>query len=158
VILPVVATPLAGPVLDRVVLAVDEDADLAWAVELVVGGERLLPDAESLRARALVERLGASGEDHEFDYAASTPLPYHWHPYRLEANGSGRVFVQGLVADLAKGHRSGQPPPLRDGPRSTLIGGAPGQRYGRGHRLSPAAFPNQGLALERRFVLGRTTN
>ena len=31
-------TPLAGPVLDEVVIGIDEDANLVWAVEQVVAG------------------------------------------------------------------------------------------------------------------------
>ena len=159
VVWPTVATPVAGPVLDRVVLAVDEDTDLAWAVELVVEGERLLPDAENLRARAQVEALGASGPSHGYDYAPSTPLPYHWHPYRIEATSEGRMYVQGLVPNITDPARlEGGSPPLREGPASTLIGGAPGKRFGVGHRLRPTALPNHGLALERRFMLGRTTD
>ena len=41
---------------------------------------------------------------------------------------------------------------------STLIGSTPGKPFGAGHRLRPTALPNQGLALERRFVRGRTTD
>jgi hypothetical protein len=159
VVWPAVATPVAGPVLDRVVLAVDEYTDLAWAVELVVEGERLLPDAANLRARTQVEALGASGPSHGYEYAPSTPLPHHWHPYQIEASSRGRIYVQGLVPDLTHGVRlEGRSPPLRDSPASTLIGGTPGKPFGAGHRLRPTALPNQGLALERRFVLGRTTN
>jgi hypothetical protein len=94
-----------GPVLDRVVLAVDEDTDLAWAVELVVEGERLLPDAANLRARTQVEALGASGPSHGYEYAPSIPLPHHWHPYQIEASSQGRIYVQGLVPDLTHGVR-----------------------------------------------------
>ncbi|MBA3372743.1 MAG: hypothetical protein H0T98_04380 [Euzebyaceae bacterium] len=159
VVWPTVATPVVGPVLDRVVLAVDEDTDLAWAVELVVDGHRLLPDADSLRARGQVQALGSSGPAHGYDYLPSTTLPPHWHPYRIEAADGGRVYTQGLVADLGHPARlAGEPPPPRAGPASTLIGGAPGAPLGRGHTLRPTALPNQGLALERRFVLGRTTD
>jgi hypothetical protein len=159
VVWPAVATAVAGPALDRVQLAVDEDSDLAWAVELLVDGERLLPDAESLRARAQVEALGASGPGHGYDYLPSTTLPPHWHPYRIENRPAGRIYVQGLVQDLNDPERlKGQQPRLRPGPRSTLIGGAPRSEFGQGHLLRPTALPNQGLALERRYVLGRTTD
>ena len=158
VVWPAVATPVAGPALDHVQFAVDEDTDLMWAVELVVEGERLLPDAESIRARAQVEALGASGPGHGYDYLPSTTLPPHWHPYRLEGRDGRRAYVQGLVQDLDDPARlAGQAPRLRNGPRSTLIGGAPGVPFGNGHELRPTALPNQGLALERRYVLGRTT-
>ncbi len=159
VVWPTVVTPVFGPVLDQVLLSVDEDTDLAWAVELLARGERLLPDAQSLKARAQVERLGASGPGHSFDYLPSSTLPPHWHPYRVENRPTERIYVQGLVQDLNDPARlAGQPPHLRDGPTSTLIGGAPGSRFGTGHELRPVALPNQGLALERRYVLGRDTN
>jgi len=159
IVWPAAVTPIAGPVLDRVVLAVDEDTDLAWAVELTVDGKPVLPDAENLRARAQVEGLGASGASHGFDYAPSSPLPQHWHPYRLEETDAGRTYVQGLVPDLNDPARlAGQAAPLRPGPVSTLIGGAHGEPFGVGHRLRPTALSNQGLALERRFMLARTTD
>lgn len=159
VVWPAVATPVAGPVLDQVQFAVDEDTDLMWAVELVVEGQRLLPDAESIRARAQVEALGASGPGHGYDYLPSTVLPTHWYPYRIEARDGSRFYVQGLVQDLNDPARlAGEPPQLRNGPLSTLIGGAPELPFGHGHVLRPTAMPNQGLALERRYVLGRTTD
>jgi hypothetical protein len=34
-------TPLAGPVLDQVVIGIDEDADLIWAVEQIIAGQTL---------------------------------------------------------------------------------------------------------------------
>lgn len=159
VVWPAVATPMAGAVLDHVQFAVDEDTDLMWAVELVVEGDRLLPDAASLRARAQVEALGASGPGHGYDYLPSTTLPPHWHPYRIEARDTSRLYVQGLVQNLDPSARlAGEDAPLRDGPLSTLLGGEPGVQFGHGHVLRPTALPNQGLALERRYVLGRTTD
>ena len=35
-------TPLAGPILDQVVIGIDEDANLVWAVEQIVAGQTLL--------------------------------------------------------------------------------------------------------------------
>jgi hypothetical protein len=143
VVWPTAATPLAGPVLDDVVLGVDEDANLIWAVELRADGTALAPDAES--AAAVQETTPTGTRD--FEYLPSTTLPRHWHPYRIE--GDPRRFRQGLVADL-----TGPQPVPRPGPRSSLLLGGPAT----GHELRPAAVPNQGLRLERRFVLARATD
>ena len=76
-------------------------------------------------------------------------LPEHWHPYRIEARTAPqrRVFVQGLVADLSK-----TPVAPRAGAQSELIGA------GSGHELAASAVPNQGLRLDRRFMLARGTD
>ena len=143
VVWPTAATPLAGPVLDDVVLGVDEDANLLWAVELRADGTALAPDAESAAA---VQETTPTGS-RAFEYLPSTTLPPHWHPYRID--GNPRRFRQGLVADL-----TGPAPDPRAGPRSSLLLGGPAT----GHELRPAAVPNQGLRLERRFVLARATD
>jgi hypothetical protein len=143
VVWPTAATPLSGPALDDVVLGVDEDANLLWAVELRADGEALAPDAEA--AAAVQETTPRPGR--AFDYLPSTTLPSHWHPYRIE--GDPRRFRQGLVADL-----TGPAPAPRAGPRSSLLRGGPAG----GHELAPSAVPNQGLRLERRFVLARATD
>jgi hypothetical protein len=44
------------------------------------------------------------------------------------------------------------PPDPRDGPRSELIGA------GEGHQIEATAVPNQGLRLQRGYVLARTTS
>jgi hypothetical protein len=149
VVWPAAVAPLSGPVLDEILLGVDEDANLLWAVELRADGVVLSPDAESLAGRIETTTTGTRN----FLYLPSSTLPPHWHPYRIESPAGGRIFVQGLVADLTK-----DPPEARDGPRSRMIGGAPGQRYGLGHQLSPHAVPNDGLKLERRAMLARRTD
>lgn len=144
VVWPVAATPLSGPPLDEVVVGVDEDANLAWAVELRAEGTALAPDAES--AAALQETTPPGTRS--FAYRPSTTLPPHWHPYRIE--GDPRRYRQGLVADL-----TGPEEPIpRDGPRSSLLSGGPDT----GHELAPAAVPSDGLRLERRYVLARATD
>jgi hypothetical protein len=143
VVWPTAATPLTGPAIDDVVLGVDEDANLLWAVELRAEGEALALDAE---AAAAVQETTPDGS-RQFEYLPSTTLPPHWHPYRIE--GAPRRFRQGLVADLTK-----TPPEPRGGPRSSLLRGGPDT----GHELAPVAVPNQGLRLERRFVLARASD
>jgi hypothetical protein len=155
-------------VLDEILIGVDEDANLAWAVELRADGRELLRDAETASAVAETTRTGTR----DFRYLPSTTLPNGWHPYQRvrlgdpdangglvtsEANpgaGDGRsgVFRQGALADLA-----GQYPRLRPGPVSRLIGGPSGSGLGRGHQLVADAIPSNGVALRRRAMLARDT-
>lgn len=71
VIWPTAATPLTGPVLDDVVLGVDEDADLMWAVELRADGVDLASDALASEALADGRRTGSR----KFTWIPTTALP-----------------------------------------------------------------------------------
>jgi len=144
VVWPTTISTLRGPLLDDIALGVDEDANLLWAVELRAEGLNLAPDAASLAARVETTPTGSR----QFRYLPSTTLPPHWHPYRIEARGGPpqRLFVQGLVADLRV-----EPPQIRAGPTSQLLGA------GAGHELAAHAVPNSGLRLERRWALARRT-
>jgi hypothetical protein len=146
VLWPTAVTPIHGPVLDEALLGVDEDANLLWAVELRADGAHLATGPDVLEALAEVTPTGTR----RFDYLPSTTLPPHWHPYRIESRSQLRWFVQGLVADLTV-----RPPATRPGPRSPLLSGTPDGTPG--HLLTPAAVPNAGVGLERRFVLARDT-
>jgi hypothetical protein len=145
VVWPTAATPLSGPVLDDIILGVDEDANVLWAVELRADGLDLALSVDSSAALEETRRTGTR----EFTWLASTTLPEHWHPYRIESRAAParRVFVQGLVADLSQ-----SPPVTRPGPRSELLGA------GHGQVLAASAVPNQGLRLERRHMLARGTD
>jgi len=145
IVWPTAATPLTGPAVDDVLLGVDEDANVMWAVELRADGVDLALSADSTKALEETRRTGSR----DFTWEPSTTLPDHWHPYRIESRPepSRRVFVQGAVADLSQ-----RPPVPRSGPRSELIGA------GAGHELDASAVPNQGLRLERRWSLARGTD
>jgi len=145
VVWPTATTPLTGPALDDVVLGVDEDANVLWAVELRADGVDLALSADSAKALAETRRT----RTRDFTWLPSTTLPEHWHPYRIETRPAParRVFVQGLVADLSQ-----SPPVTRAPARSELIGA------GAGHEVDASAVPNQGLRLERRHVLARGTD
>lgn len=155
VVWPVAVAPLAGPPLDDVLVGVDEDANLAWAVELQAAGRRLLPDAGTEVAVGETTRTGTRA----FTYQPSTTLPHHWHPYQRmrdgDADPSGTVATnpvagpvgdgrsggwrQAVMADLtapdlaeavadpARWHEV-----LRPGPVSSLIGGPSGEGVGAG--------------------------
>lgn len=145
VVWPAATTTLSGPALDDVLLGVDEDANVLWAVELRAHGLDLAFSADASAALLETRRTGTR----QFTYEPSTTLPAHWHPYRIETRPAParRVFVQGLVADLSQ-----SPPVPRAGAVSELIGA------GAGHELAASAVPNAGLRLERRFCLARGTD
>ena len=169
---PVTVAPNRGPLLDDVLIGVDEDANLAWAVELWADGRQLLTDADTDAAIAETSRTGSR----DFRYLPSTTLPDHWHPYqRIRAGdpsvgpapvdgagdtagdtaGDGRSgsWRQAVLADL-----TGPVPRPRPGPVSRLIGGPSGPGLGRGHELDPTAIPSNGVRLQRRAMLARDTN
>lgn len=164
---PVAVAPQAGVLLDDVVIGVDEDANLAWAVELRAEGRELLHDTSAEAAIAETTRTGSR----DFRYLPSTTLPDHWHPYqRVRAGddpaldsglngaagaGDGRsgIWRQAVLADL-----TGPYPKPRPGPVSRLIGGPSGAGLGRGHELAADAIPSSGVRLRRRAMLARDTN
>jgi hypothetical protein len=166
---PVAVAPHAGPVLDEVLLGVDEDANLAWAVELRADGLALLESADTDVAVTETTRTGTR----DFRYLPSTTLPNRWHPYdrvRLDeprpggdlttaANtpgaGDGRSggWRQGVLADL-----TGPYPRPRPGPVSRLIGGPSGPGLGRGHAVDSDAIASNGVMLRRRAMLARDTS
>ncbi len=149
VIWPVAIAPQSGPVLDEVLIGVDEDANLAWAVELRADGRQLLADAGTAEAIQEVTRTGTRA----FRYLPSTTLPPQWHPYRrMHPSRMFGDWQQGIVSDL-----TGPWPRPRPGPASRLIGGPSGPGAGRGHQMSPTAIPSSGVALRRRPKLARDT-
>jgi hypothetical protein len=144
VVWPIAVAPQAGPLLDDIVLGVDEDANLAWALELRADQRALLEDTETTDAVAETSRTGTR----DFRYQPMTTLPEHWHPYVR-----GREWRQAVLADL-----SGPLPRPRPGPVSRLIGGPSGPGVGRGHALSSTAVPSSGVRLRRRAMLARDTD
>jgi hypothetical protein len=82
-----------------------------------------------------------------------TPIPPYWHPYVIpqDQGNTPRRFVQGRAADL-----SGRTPKLLPAAISDLLAdpNAPG---GPVHQLEPAAIPQDGLRVQRRALLARST-
>ena len=77
--------PHTGPVLDEILIGVDEDANLAWAVELRADGMQLLRDAETAAAIAETTRT----RTRNFRYLPSTTLPkIEYLPSRFGAGAS----------------------------------------------------------------------
>ena len=141
--------PLTGPVVDDVLIGMDEDANLIWAVEQVVAGRTLATPEPALPSNATGAPLAPRG----FSYQAMTPVPRYWHPYVLDDTpGVRRRFVQGRAADL-----SGPEPLLLPEPVSDLLMDPKAPAAGPVHQLAPAAIPAEGMRIQRRAMLARST-
>jgi hypothetical protein len=151
---PTVPTPLTGPAVDEVVLGVDEDANLLFAVELRAGGRELAapPPEEGLPAPPPAGQLHA-GARSTYGYRPSTPMPPYWHPYEIHEIDSRRRYVQARLANLDV-----RPPELMPAPVSPLLEDPAAPAAGPVHQIEPATVPTAGLRLDRRFVLGRGTD
>ena len=145
VVWPTASTPLSGPALDDVILGVDEDANVMWAVELRA-------DGSGSRAVGGCRRRSAGNPAHE---DAAVHLRAVDNPARALAPVPHRDPPRPRPAGIRPGaRRRSQPGPTRprDGPQSELIGA------GAGHELAASAVPNQGMRLERRYTLARGTD
>lgn len=143
-------TPLTGPIIDDVVIGMDEDANLVWAVEQIVAGRTLatpVPTAEPA--------VGQSDPTlaPTYSYLPMTPIPRYWHPYVIDAEHDPRRFVQGRAADL-----SGPTPTLMPAPISDLLADPKAPPGGPVHQLEPSAIPSDGLRIRRRAMLARSTS
>jgi hypothetical protein len=154
VLWPTVALPLTGVVEDEVLLGVDEDANLLWAVERRVGGRELAPPLAEPPTDVPAGSVQGDAPA-RYIYRPSTTLPPFWHPYPIAAvdvNGRRR-FVQGRLADL-----STRPPVPMPAPVSPLLYDPHAAADGPVHQIEPATIPANGIRLERRWVLGRRTD
>lgn len=151
---PTVTTPLSGSILEDVVLGMDEDSNLLWAVEQRVEGRDLptpprpdavLPNGDH-RPLADVERKS-------YAYHPSTPMFPYWHPYQITEVNGRRRFVQGRLADLAA-----DPPVLMPEPRAHVLYDPSATATDPVHQIEPATIPSDGIRLERRYMLARGTD
>ncbi len=144
------ATPLAGPVLDEVVIGIDEDANLVWAVEQRLRGRAVPSDPDPTpEPPARIDADGRPG----FAYRPMTRIPPHWHPYVIETVNGRRRFVQGRAADL-----SGATAELMPEAESDLLVDPGSGGHHPTHQLEPAAVPAEGVRVERRAILARATD
>ncbi len=142
-------TPLPGDVVEQVLLGVDEDADVLWAVEEIRAGEDVAPPEAGLAPVTLGD---GDLRTPDVRYQVAAPSPGPWHPYPLVEVGEGttrRRYRQGrlTVAD-ADGAPLLQPPP-DEGVRFLRRTGT------RLHEIDPPSVPAGGLRLERRWMLAR---
>lgn len=113
-LLPTLAAPLDGAVLEDVRFARDEMANMAWAIERTVEGADGLPldrhgDTAASGGLPVVPpaRAGSDGEPPR--YRLQTDVPAYWYPLVPAADGSGklslltlrRVAADGSVDDAA---------------------------------------------------------
>jgi hypothetical protein len=144
------ATPLAGPVRDEVVVGIDEDANLVWAVERRVHGTLVASDPDP--GPGPPAHLDATARQ-SFAYRAMTRVPPHWCPYVIQEVDGRRRFVQGRAADLSGPTAVLMPPPASD-----LLYDPSANGTHPVHQIDPAAIPQDGLCLERRAMLARATD
>ncbi|MEO0485143.1 MAG: hypothetical protein AAF092_04445 [Pseudomonadota bacterium] len=154
---PRAVSPMRGEVIEDVLLAVDEDANRLWAVEMMVGmrsTDARREDPESKAAR----RAAAKGEgmttlkgQQSYLFRPSSHLPLHWHPYEPVEIGGKRMYVQGRLADLSRSGADGLLPEATAG----LLQDPAAPQKGPVHTIDPVAVPRTGLKLERRWMSAR---
>jgi len=153
---PTIPNPLTGTTaLDEVLLGVDEDANVLWAIERRVDGIELIEPEEPVApppADAPPGQVIVSGT-RRYRYLPATTVPRLWHPYLSSDAGNVRRFVQGRLADL-----NVRPVVSRSGPTSRLLHDPAAGPADPAHTIMPGAVPRTGLRLERRYVLGRRTD
>jgi hypothetical protein len=161
VLWPVASTPLSGAALEEVAFGVDEDANLAWAVEERAEGHAIAPLVIEPPHGPAIESnpaLQVAARD-AYLYRPSSFVPYGWHPYVIDEENPERRFVQGRMADYtsADPNNLGR---LAPEPIARLLGAddAACQPVSPPHQVNPAAVPVTGLRLERRYMLARRSD
>jgi hypothetical protein len=153
---PTIPNPLTGTsALDEVLLGMDEDANVLWAIERRVDGIELVEPDEPVApapAEAPAGQVVVTGT-RRYRYVPATTVPRLWHPYMSSDAGNVRRFVQGRLADLDV-----RPVVPRPGPTSRLLRDPAAGPADPDHQISPSAVPRVGLRLDRRHVLGRRTD
>jgi hypothetical protein len=169
---PTVANPLtAATALDDVVLGIDEDANVLWAIEQRVDGVELVepdePEPDQPEPDQPEPDQPEPGEPEpepvtppegqvvvtgrrRYRYVPATAVPHRWHPYLGSDAGNVRRFVQARLADL-----SARPIVPRPGPTSRLLRNAAAGPTDPAHELAPGAVPRAGARIDRRYALGR---
>jgi hypothetical protein len=153
---PTIPNPLtATSALDEVLLGMDEDANLLWAIERRVDGIELVEPDEPIAPAPAVTPTGqvvVTGT-RRYRYLPSTTVPRLWHPYVSSDAGNVRRFVQGRLADL-----NVRPVVPRPGPTSRLLSDPAATPADPDHQILPSAIPRAGVRLDRRYILGRRTD
>lgn len=155
VLWPRTASPLEGPLLEEVVLGVDEDANLLVAVEKRLGGRDVAtPDRKGGLGidgnTAAPEAALNANTDAAHRYWPSRGLRAQWHPYVADDQGPQRRFVQARFADLASPALD-----LLAEPRARLLSDPSAAANDPPHVIAPAAVRETGLRLLRRAKLAR---
>jgi hypothetical protein len=150
---PTVANPLtAATALDDVLLGIDEDANILWAIEQRADGAELVePDEpEPEEPETPPEGQVVVTGRRRYRYVPSTNVPHRWHPYLTSDAGNVRRYVQARLADLNE-----RPVLLRPAPTSRLLRNPAAGPNDPTHEISPGAIPRSGVRIDRRYALGR---
>jgi hypothetical protein len=157
VVWPTVTTPLTGDSLEDVILGIDEDANLLFAVERRLDG-RDVATPSSTDDAAGGPPADTSGEIDvsaraRYRYSASAKVPRRWHPYVVGEVDGRRRLVQARLADLTT-----DPPVLAPEPSARVLVDPTAGAGDPAHQIEPATIPSQGVRLERRWMLARRTD
>ena len=153
---PTALTPLAGAIVEEVVLGTDEYANLLWAVERRVNSRDVR--TPSTKERQTVEtpppQKPVNHAEQSYRYLPARDAVPYWYPYILDEFEGHRRFIQARLADY-----SGATAALMDPvPASHLLNDPRLQgATDPVHVIDPAAIPATGLSLERRWMLARDT-
>ncbi|MCP4469962.1 MAG: hypothetical protein GY815_04615 [Gammaproteobacteria bacterium] len=151
---PRAATPLEGPLLEEVVLGIDEDANLLVAVEQRLDGRDVPTDgSDGLSFEGNIAAPDSTIDANElasYSYSAANGLRNNWHPYVIDNTGPARRFVQARFADLSTpaGH-------LLKEPSARLLSNPKAGPGDSPHAIDPCAVRESGLRLLRRAKLAR---
>jgi hypothetical protein len=153
---PTVATPLTGALLEDVLLAVDEDANALFAVELRAAGRDLPTEGVAPVPAAPGGEPEDASARRGYRFRPSAGARRYWHPYVLEQVDGRRRFVQGRLANL-----DAVPPALFPEPVTEVLYDRanltpdPADQVEPVHQIEPATVPRSGLRLQRQRVLAR---
>ncbi len=154
---PTVANPLTAPTaLDDVLLGIDEDANVLWAIERRADGVELVEPDEPAPPTATSAPVGqvVVTDRPRYRYLPSTSVPPPVAPVRLV----GRRQLPPLRPGTARRpHRASGRAPRRARPAACCATRAQ-DPPNPAHAISPAAVPRAGVRLDRRYVLGRRTD
>ena len=151
---PTVATPLTAPTaLDDVLLGIDEDANILWAIEQRVDGAELVepdePESEE-PVRHRPSQVVVTGT-RRYRYVPATSVPHHWHPDLnppMRATGAASFRRAWPTSTSARRTAPAPDEPAPPQPRCP----SPTDPF---HEIAPGAIPRSGIRIDRRFVLGR---
>ena len=154
--LPTARTPLTSTVLDRVVLAIDEDANKLFAVERIEAGRELADAPMELRADSKPRAKVIAGSKHDYRYRPAIGIRRHWWPYVLEYLDGRRRWIQATFdPDVLGVDPQGQPNTM--GNPMALINDDAGPDAPI-HTIDADVVPETGLVLETQYQLARATD
>ena len=149
VVFPSASTPLRGPVTDRVLFAVDQDANLAWGIERMALGRELSDPPEVWTTPVDQDGSLVAGGAHGYTYVPATGLRAPWRPYVITGDTAERRWVQATIdPDLFQ-----EDPDLTE--PGDLVNDHPSSAADAIHAIDADVISESGNLLERRWVLAR---